>query len=676
MTTELPIVLPADGTAAPGPLSSLSAAEIEATSRILTAAGVATDSTRFVYVGLLEPDKADVLAFRAGTAPAPAREARVLLLDVTTGDSWDAAVSLTAGEVVAVVPIDGSRGQVPILEEEFEAIGGILSADAGWLAALAARGLDPEQVVYAPLSPGSYDIPGEEAKRIIRVFAFRMDHPDDHPWAHPVDGLCAYVDVIGHEVTQVVDAFELPVPEENGNFQLPSERPADLATLTPISITQPEGPSFSVDGDSVSWANWSFSLGFDAREGLILRDLAFADPDQDGAVRPLIYRASIAEMVVPYADPSPTRYWQNYFDTGEYLFGRFANSLSLGCDCLGEIRYFDATLSDEFGQPRTIENAICMHEEDYGTLWKHTDLFTGASEVRRSRRLVISFFTTVGNYDYGFYWYLYLDGTIECEAKLTGILFTSSYIEGSPTASQVAPGLGAPYHQHLFSARLDMMVDGLANAVDEVDALRLPVSDTNPYGNAFTKRVTRIASEADGARSADASVGRAWHIVNTEKTNRLGEPTGYVLFAEQNPTLLADPSASVASRAAFTTKQLWVTQYASDERYPAGEFVNQNPGGDGLPAYMQADRSLDGEDIVLWHTFGPTHFPRPEDWPVMPVDYAKFTLKPYGFFRRNPALNVPAEAPAHCAPGHHGSHDGRDHAHDGGDHSHDGHHHG
>ena len=152
----------------------------------------------------------------------------------------------------------------------------------------------------------------------------------------------------------------------------------------------------------------------------MLRRIRFTDADQGGAERDVIYRASIAEMVVPYGDPSPSRFWQNYFDTGEYVYGRYANSLTLGCDCLGEIRYFDATLADEFGNPRVIPNAICMHEEDYGTLWKHTDIYTGSSEVRRQRRLVISFFTTVGNYDYGFYWYLYLDGTIECEAKLTG----------------------------------------------------------------------------------------------------------------------------------------------------------------------------------------------------------------------------------------------------------------
>ena len=637
------------------PLSSLTAEELSRASRLLHGAGHIADTTRFVYVGLIEPHKTDVLAYLAGGGAQPDRRARALLIDTASGLELDATVNLTTGSV-GVTPIDGSAGRAPILVEEFASIDPILRADQAWVDALAKRDLRAEEVVIAPLSPGHYpEVGGEDGKRIIRVFCFLFRDPADHPWAHPVDGLCAYVDVAGKKVLRVVDNEVLPVPAEPSKFHLPEGRPAPLETLRPIEITQPEGPSFTVEGDRVAWANWTFSLGFDAREGLVLYNLAFADPDHDGEVRPVVYRASIAEMVVPYADPAPTRYWQNYFDIGEYVFGRFANSLTLGCDCLGEIRYFDATLADEFGNPQTIANAICMHEEDFGTLWKHTDLFVeGVAEVRRQRRLVISFFTTVGNYDYGFYWYLYLDGKIECEAKLTGILFPSSYkgMADWPYATEVAPGLGAPFHQHLFSARLDMMVDGTTNAVDEVEAVRLPVSETNPHGNAFTYARTRIVSESDGARGADASVGRTWHIVNTGRTNRLGQPTGYVLYPEQNPTLLADPSSTVHTRATFTTKEVWLTAYDPEQRYPAGDLVNQNPGGDGLPAYMAADRNLDGADLVLWHTFGLTHFPRPEDWPVMPVDYTGFKLLPYGFFDRNPALNVPANESEghHCHP--------------------------
>lgn len=639
------------------PLANLTAAEFERTRDLVTASGLFTPSTRFAYVGLEEPHKNEVLSYQSGTGAKPDRRVRVMLLELTTGHSTDNVISLDTGEILRSTVLDGSTGQLPVLIHEFEAVGEIVATDQRWLDALEARGTSHDAVVCVPLSAGHYDYPEEQGRRILRVLAFRQDYPEDHPWAHPIDGLCAYVDVASRTITRLIDAASLPIPIESGNFDDPAVQGVPLTALKPISITQPEGPSFSVDGETVTWGNWKFQIGFDAREGLVLRQISFFDGAED---RSIIYRASIAEMIVPYGDPSPARFWQNYFDTGEYLFGRFTNSLVLGCDCLGEIRYFDAVLSDELGNPQTIANGICMHEEDFGTLWKHSDMFTGSNEVRRSRRLVISFFTTVGNYDYGFYWYLYLDGTIECEAKLTGVLFTSSYVEGSPYASEVAPGLGGPYHQHLFSARLDMMVDGVRNAVDEVDAVRLPMSDDNPHGGAFTKSVTRISRESEAGRDADSRVGRVWHISSTERSNNLGRSTGYVLIPQESPTLLADPASSIARRAAFATKQLWVSRYDPAERYPAGDFVHQNPGGDGLPRYMAADRSVDGEDIVLWHTFGPTHFPRPEDWPVMPTDYAKFTLKPYGFFDRNPSLNVPPTVPVHeCSHGgdaHHHDH--------------------
>ena len=178
-------------------------------------------------------------------------------------------------------------------------------------------------------------------------------------------------------------------------------------------------------------------IGFDAREGLTLHQVSLDD-------RPVLYRASIPEMVVPYGDPK-FRYWQAYFDTGEYLVGKWANSLELGCDCLGEIAYLDATVTDDTGQPRTIANAICIHEEDFGILWKHTDIFNGSAQSRRQRRLVVSYFTTVGNYDYGFYWYFYLDGTIELEVKATGVLFTSAYPdEATRTPPRSRPAWPAP----------------------------------------------------------------------------------------------------------------------------------------------------------------------------------------------------------------------------------------
>ncbi|MGD9986836.1 primary-amine oxidase [Pseudonocardia sp.] len=618
------------------PLTMTTAEEVATVRDVLADAGLLTEHVRYAFFAPEEPTKSEVLA--GGDCD---RRFRAVLLDISTGRSWDTVVSTRSRSVVSNRELDPPvDGQPPIIDTEFEMIEDILNADAGWVAALQERGIAPASVRAVPLSAGVYDYPDEVGRRIVRAFGFQQDHERDHPWAHPIDGLVAYVDLTRRSVDRIVDEAPHPVPATSGNFDDPEVQGPPLDSLKPIEITQPQGRSFTVEDGHVRWGKWDLRIGFNEREGLTLHQIAFDD-------RPICYRASVAEMVVPYADPAPVRFWQNYFDCGEYMFARYSDSLQLGCDCLGDIHYTDAVIADDLGNPRTIQNAICMHEEDYGVLWKHSDMFTGSRETRRQRRLVISFFTPIGNYDYGFYWYLYLDGTIELECKATGIVFTS----GTPGeyATEIAPGLGAPFHQHLFSARLDMTVDGVANAVEEVEAQRVPMGEGNPYGNAFRRSVTRLRRESDAQRQANAASARVWHIVNPDKRNALGQEVGYVLHPTGQPTLLADDASSIAARAAFSTKALWVTQYDPAERYSAGDFVNQNPGGAGLPAWVQADRPVDGEDIVVWHTFGLTHFPRPEDWPVMPVDYTGFVLKPAGFFDRNPALDVPPTVTDHCS---------------------------
>ncbi|MFW3171628.1 primary-amine oxidase [Geodermatophilus sp. CPCC 206100] len=636
----------ADTTTAPSvthPLEQLGSADVTAARAVLDDAGLIRDSTRFVYVGLEEPPKSQLY----GDGPVPDRRVRVLLHDVTRPDAHDVVVSVTDRAIVSDRALDAATdGQLPVLDEEFALVEEVLATDERWLAALAARGLDVADVRVAPLSAGVFEYPEEEGRRILRGLAFRQDSPEDHPWAHPIDGLVAYVDVMARSVDQVIDMGPVPIPEEHGNFTDPSLTGPLRTTQRPIEITQPEGPSFTLEGNLLAWEKWQLRIGFDAREGLTLHQVGVLDGDR---LRPVLHRASIAEMVVPYADPSPVRSWQNYFDTGEYLVGRFANALELGCDCLGDITYLDAVIADERGNPQVLRNAICLHEEDFGILWKHTDLWAGSAETRRQRRMVISFFTTIGNYDYGFYWYLYLDGTIGFEVKATGVVFTSAYPgAGYPYASQVAPGLGAPYHQHLFSARLDVLLDGPTNTVEELDFVRVPLGPDNPRGNAFTQRRTTLRRESEAQRMADAGTGRIWHVSNPHSRNRLGEPVAYALYPEGQPALLADPGSSIHRRATFATKHLWVTAYDPAERYSAGDFVNQHEGGAGLPQYAAADRDLEGTDIVVWHTFGLTHVPRPEDWPVMPVDRTGFQLKPVGFFDRNPTLDVPPPASAHC----------------------------
>lgn len=638
------------------PLQSLREADIRTTKDVLEAAELLTATTRVAYMGILEPPKPDVLNWNANTSLD--RRIRVMLVDIMDGTSKDVIVSVSLRVVLETADVDGKRGRTPILKTEYEQVDALVSSDPKWVDALAKRGLTSSEVKAVALSAGDFALAGEEKRRTVRIVPFMRRELVKDAWAHPIGGLCAYFDVDAGQIYELIDDRVYPVPSESGDFDSVEVAGPPLEGLRQISITQPDGPSFTVDGEEITWGNWRLRVGYDHREGLILRRVFFND---FGVERPILYRGSISEMIVNYGDPQPTRFWVNYFDVGEFVFGRHGNSLELGCDCVGEIYYFDAVLSDEFGEPRVIRNAICLHEEDYGVLWKHTDENIDLRSTRRNRRLVVSFFSTVGNYDYGFYWYFYLDGTIQCEAKLTGLLLQSPYPEeGTRFQAHVAPELGAPYHQHLFSARLDVMVDGLSNAVEEIDAERVPRGEENPWGNAFARRVTRLSTEQSAIRDADASVGRAWRIINTEKVNRVGEPVGYLLCPEQTPTLLSDPSSSVYARATFATKNLWVTRYSPEERYAAGEYVNQNPGGDGLPLYVRADRDIDGQDIVLWHTFGPTHFPRVEDWPIMPVDTAKFTLRPFGFFDKNPALNVPTQtACVHHGQEGHGSKEGR-----------------
>jgi primary-amine oxidase len=644
------------------PLDPATAAEYLAGRDIMATAGLVTDSVRFAYYGLEEPPKDDVLARNAESAD---RRLRAFLVNTGTGESTDVVVSLTHHDVISARTLDpGTDGQMPILDSDFIAVDEIVKADPDWRAAMARRGYeDLSQIRACPITAGAYGVADDDRRRMVRVLAFVQAREHDLAWAHPVDGIAAYVDLIERKVFKITDEFELPVPAESGDYDDEALRGPHRTTLKPIQITQPEGASFTLDGYALCWQDWSMRIGFDAREGLTLHQIALRDrnanPDHNagyeadhdgGRERPVIYRASIPEMVVPYGDPR-FRYWQAYFDTGEYLVGKWVNSLELGCDCLGEIAYLDATVPDDTGQPRTIPNAICVHEEDFGILWKHTDIFNGSAQSRRQRRLVVSYFTTVGNYDYGFYWYFYLDGTIECEVKLTGVLFTSAYPGGDhPYSTEVAPGLAAPVHQHLFSARLDMTVDGRANAVEEVDVGGLPIGPENPYGNAMVQTVTRLTRESQAGRRADGSRGRTWRVVSTERQNRFGHPTAYTLYPESAPALLADPASPLAARAGFAANHLWVTKYDSAHRYSAGDFVNQHPGGAGIPAFIAADQDIDGTDLVVWHTFGPTHFPRLEDWPVMPVARCGFMLKPTGFFDRNPTLDVPPPAP-HCTPG-------------------------
>ena len=318
---------------------------------------------------------------------------------------------------------------------------------------------------------------------------------------------------------RVDDHGVVPVPQESGNFDAAAGAPL-RADIRPLEITQPDGPGFTLDGRVLRWQRWRLHVGFTPREGLVLARVGYED---GGRVRSILHRASLSEMVVPYGDPNPTHYFKNAFDAGENGVGVAASPLTRGCDCLGEIVYLDAVVSDADGAPVTIPNAICIHEEDHGVLWRHIEWRDGTGEVRRSRRLVVSSFSAIGNYDYGFFWYLYQDGTIAFEVKLTGVLSTGAVAPGERPAHGVlvAPGLNAMVHQHFFNMRLDLDVDGRDNAIDEVWTESLPPGTGQPV---------RQRLPADAAQAA--------HRVRGQAADRLG---GGAVVGDRQPVRAPPP---------------------------------------------------------------------------------------------------------------------------------------
>lgn len=637
------------------PLDPLSADEIVRASSIISEHLGSPKSLRFLMVAALEPPK--------GAEEMP-RRAEAVCIDIDSGLTTEVVADLDAGRVVSAT--ERPDVQPPALFEEYERADAAIRADDGWRAAMRARGLSEEQIdlSFIHLWPtGNFGSKWETVHRILKGIVYLCDEPDDNAYGRPVEGLIAIVDLAEDRVLEVVDQPS-PAPASSSlRFDHDHGAP-HRNNLKPLDIVQPEGPSFTVEGHLLKWQKWQMRVSLHPREGLVLHKIAYED---DGRIRPICHRASLAEMVVPYGDPSVGHYFKNAFDSGECGIGRLVNSLELGCDCLGEIAYLDGVVTDERGGARTIKNAICIHEEDAGLLWKHTyrhpDERGTQSWLRRSRRLVISTIATVDNYDYGFYWYFYQDGSWEHEVKATGIVQTMAIEDDDPqiTRHRIGPRLAGVHHQHFLGFRLDMEVDGPENTVYEVDTIPLPLGPDNPYHNTFTASAEPILDESESGRTINALSARHWRIANDAVKNPLGESPAYVLTPGATVAMMADERSMIARRAAFARKQLWVTAYDSTERYPAGDYPAQSEPGLGIPAWIENERPLNQTDIVLWYTLGMNHLVRPEEWPIMPVQRAGFSLKPWGFFDRNPGLDVPP--PDHCEhEAGHESHDSDPHS--------------
>lgn len=624
------------------PLDPLSPDELATAIAILRREQQLGPQHLFVFTLLDEPSKTVLAAWQQGAAID--RAARITVWDRAEGLLIESVVGLD-GTVRRWDPQPGQKAA--LLGPEAIACIAAAKSDPRVIEGLQRRGIEDVSQVHMETWPFGIDVPEhlDDGRRLFWTPMWHRSTPDANQYAHPIGGLHAIVAIDTAEVVEVEDTDGIPTPPNAWPYRL--HQTGGNVKLKALDIIQPEGASFTVDGWEVNWERWRFRLGHCQREGLVIHDVRF---DDNGQERKIAHRMSIAELVIPYGDVGINGAARKAaFDTGEFGLGNYTNSLTLGCDCLGEIVYLDTSIADAAGEVHTVKNGICLHEEDTGILWKHTDT-DGHVEVRRGRRFVASSIATIDNYEYGYFWYFYQDGTIEFEAKLTGILLTRAGVPGveHPSATLLDEGLLAPYHQHLFCARLDLDIDGENNSVVEVDSLAHPMGSDNPAGNAYFVRETVLSSEAGAQRDIDPYANRYWKVVNPSKTNHTGNPVGYKLMPSSVTWPMADAESVIGKRARFMYHQLWVTRQQADELYPAGDHPYQHEGLDGLPRWTAADRALENEDVVLWYTFGTNHIPRLEDWPVMPVERSGFHLKPNGFFARSPGIDVAPSESKHC----------------------------
>jgi primary-amine oxidase len=605
------------------------------------------DHDRAIYTSILlrEPNKIAMKAYESqGTLPA--READVVVLFRDTGATFTGVVSLTDRRIEGWEHQVGA--QANLTAEELEEVDAALRQMPEIIAALAKRGVtDLTEVSLevwgypGPLVPEQY-----RDRRIGWTDVWYRSSPDSNIYANPVSGLAALIDINTLELLELQDTYSINRPPGTMGEYKPRLVPDQTlrTDIKPLEIAQPDGPSFTLDGHHIEWQKWRMRIGFNSREGLTLHKVAYQDGDN---LRPIANRMSFAEMIVPYRDASPDHYRRTAFDIGEWGLGFMTTSLKLGCDCLGDIRYLDGVVHNWKGQPVTIENAICIHEEDDAILWKHVDPVTG-TEVRRSRRLVISFHATVANYEYLVYWRFYQDGNIECEVRATGIMVTTAFPHGQVPRSGTIVDVDtyAPYHQHFLVGRLDMDIDGDdGNTVYAVESKAMPIGPENEFGLGLITEATKI--EVEGYDDPNWHTQKSWKISNPNKTNNLGINPAYKLVPEGAFPPIMDPEAPLLKRASVIGHTIWVTPYDENEKWPAGELVVQSMDDKGMGTWVKQERSVDNTDIVLWYVFGIHHITRQEEWPIMSVDKVSFWLKPTHFFDRNPALDVPP-TPTRC----------------------------
>jgi len=628
-------------TGASHPLDPLSEQEIRIAVDVLWQAGRVDKTSRFSVVKLAEPDKQAVLLWQPNKAIPRHAFAAVR----HAGELYETVIDLGNRKIISWELI--ADAQPPQLADEWMLSQQIARSDEAWQAAVRQRGIDnPKELVCVPSLPGYFGPAEAPSRRLGRVACYDASG-ERNLWGRPLEGLVATVD---YDEGRVVDLYDSgPVPMGTGGPTIADE------TSGPIPDLSPGKQSYRVDGYQVDWDMWRFHLHVDPRTGPVLSLVAVRD-DRDGEaeLRSVLYRGEVAEMFVPYMDPDAAWYYRAFLDIGEYGIGASGTPLQAGRDCPRNATMLDATFADQMGRPYTKKGIACLFERATGDVaWSHFEVARNRSRSNRQVELVARFVVWLGNYDYVVDWIFTPTGILKARVGATGVVqvkaVESTSME-SPNAAMdttygrlILPNTVAVNHDHFFAFRLDMDVDSPVNSlsIDRLRGVTLdPLETGTPLTSIWQVFPTIAMRESEAMLTIDPRKPALWRVINPARQNGVGYPTSYQLRPGAAGLPLVDENSLPQTRAAFTNYHLWVTPYTYRERYPAGEYPNQHPGGGGLPEWTRNDRPIANTDIVLWYTIGMHHVVRPEDWPIMPVLYHEFELRPFDFFAQNPDVPV------------------------------------
>ncbi len=625
------------------PLDQLDAEEYRAVAGALIDEGHVDETALYPLITLREPPKEEVLLWNSGD-PVP----RLAFAIVKKGpETFEAVVDTIAGKVLSWEQIeDVQAGLLPTVE--FSLVQTIVRGNLEWQEAARKRGVeDFGDVVCVPNPVGYFGIAEEEGQRLVKAVCYAPSGADNY-WGRPIEGLIALVDLDERELVSLIDTGPVPIPDTPVDLDEASSGGL-REPLNAISLVQPEGPSFQVDGQEVSWQGWRFHYRLDPRIGPVVSLVTY---DDIGDTRSILYQGSLSEIFIPYMDPDVGWYFRTYLDAGENGVGRLAVVLQPGLDCPANAVFFDATFANDVGVPSTRENAVCLFERYAGDIaWRHYEAANGRNNVRPRTDLVLRSISAIGNYDYIFDWVFRQDGTISVDVGATGVPQVKAV--SSSNAANDENGLDTAYgrlvaantvatnHDHFFSFRLDLDVDGQSNSFVSEQLKTERLDSESGRKSVWVVDSTTADSEDAAKMVIDMQNPTLWRVINPNVLGPLGNPVSYQLEPRSNAISLLSSDDFPQRRAGFTDYHLWVTPYDAEERYAAGTYPNQSKGGDGLPAWTSADRPLENTDLVLWYTLGFHHAPRAEDWPVTPTIWTEFQLRPFDFFDRNPALDIP-----------------------------------